>query len=401
MFDSTIFKASITALFCTLAISVKAQEWTRVTPIADRLIKDTSFELVDSGNGLKYVIPEDAAFKKHRYSEWHYANGVTLDGLLELAKVSGESRYRRHVETFCRTTLNNRKTFEKEYLSGNGYSQNYRMFRRDMFDNTTAPALPFLDLLIEGRLGRRAEKTVLEMADYAMHGQYRLQDGTFVRPEPEWTIWCDDAFMACSFLSRMYEWTGDETFIDECARQLLAYDRYLRDSGTGLMNHGWDDVRKVHVGRLWGRANGWFAWACSDVLERMSQDHPSREALLELHISHLKALAAVQRPSGMLCQILTDAESYEETSATAILCLTLVRAIRHEWIGREFEAAALAAWDGVCSKIDEGGVIHGICRSMDIGDTDAHYLTRPTADNDPRGLGAVFMAGVEISKFNR
>ena len=67
--------------------------------IADRLLADTSFELKEVSLGKdssyrKLVIPEDAAFRKHPFGEWHYANGATLTGLQYLADITGRDDYR-------------------------------------------------------------------------------------------------------------------------------------------------------------------------------------------------------------------------------------------------------------------------------------------------------------------
>jgi len=52
----------------------------------------------------------------------------------------------------------------------------------------------------------------------------------------------------------------------------------------------------------------------------------------------------------------------------------------------------------VAGKIDANGVVHGICRGTEIGFDEQFYLDRKTIDNDPRGLGAVITAGIEIAK---
>ncbi len=111
----------------------------------------------------------------------------------------GEERYAEHVRRFCDFTMEHLPLFAAQYERGFLRTQNYRMFRRGMLDDTTAPALPFLETAM--RYGATAEQCRLlaSMADYAMREQPRLVDGTFVRPEPRWTIWCDDLFMSAVF----------------------------------------------------------------------------------------------------------------------------------------------------------------------------------------------------------
>jgi hypothetical protein len=51
----------------------------------------------------------------------------------------------------------------------------------------------------------------------------------------------------------------------------------------------------------------------------------------------------------------------------------------------------------VAAKRDSNGVVHGICQGTEIGDDEDFYLHRKTINNDPRGLGAVIMAGTAIA----
>lgn len=346
----------------------------------------------------RYTILKGAAFQKHTYAEWHYANATTLLGLLNLADATREEKYASHVRRFCKNTLRNRKLFARQYYEmGSLRTQNYRMFRRAMLDDTSAPALPFVELALRDPTDTTGHQLLKSMADFVMQEQFRLPDGTFVRPEPRWTIWSDDLFMSSAFLVRYATLSHDQTYLEEAVRQVIAYDRYLRDPESGLMYHGWNDSLKRHVGAFWGRANGWFAWAVSEVLVRLPASHPQFETIRQIHRRHLEALAELQAPSGMWHQLLDDPASYEESSATAIFVLTMARAVNNDWIDHRFARNALAGWNGLTGKFAPRGVVHGICRSMSISDDPAAYATRATADNDPRGLGAIFTAAVEIS----
>lgn len=346
----------------------------------------------------RYTIPEKAAFQKHTYAEWHYANATTLLGLLNLADAAREEKYASHVRRFCMKTLKNRELFARQYYEmGSLRTQNYRMFRRAMLDDTSAPALPFVELALRDPGDTTGRQLLKSMADFVMLEQFRLPDGTFVRPEPRWTIWSDDLFMSSAFLVRYAALSHDQTYLEEAVRQVIAYDRNLRDPESGLMYHGWNDSLKRHVGAFWGRANGWFAWAVSEVLVRLPASHPQFETIRQIHRRHLEALAELQAPSGMWHQLLDDPVSYEESSATAIFALTMARAVNNGWIDRRFARNALAGWNGLTGKFAPRGVVHGICRSMSISDDPAAYAARETADNDPRGLGAVFTAAAEIS----
>ncbi len=97
-------------------------------------------------------------------------------------------------------------------------------------------------------------------------------------------------------------------------------------------------------------------------------------------------------------QVLDHPDSYEETSCTAMFVLGIARGVTNGWLDDTYRESALNGWKALTNKIDSNGVVHGICRGTGVGDNLQFYFNRPTIDNDPRGLGAVITAGIEISK---
>jgi rhamnogalacturonyl hydrolase YesR len=99
-------------------------------------------------------------------------------------------------------------------------------------------------------------------------------------------------------------------------------------------------------------------------------------------------------------QLLDKPDSYEETSCTAIFTLAIARAVRKGWLPKAFKTYAVKGWNAVAQHISKDGVVTGICRGTEIGDSEQFYRDRKTIDNDPRGLGAVMMAGIEMTNLN-
>ena len=76
--------------------------------------------------------------------------------------------------------------------------------------------------------------------------------------------------------------------------------------------------------------------------------------------------------------------------------LAIARGIREGWLPGSFRENAERGWKGISSRIREEGIISGICRGTPIGHTVQFYEDRDTFDNDPRGVGAVIQAGIEM-----
>ena len=347
----------------------------------------------------KLKVKEEAAFTKHPYTEWHYANGTTVFGLMALAKATSNRKYSDYAREFCRFAVDNLPLFSEQYYRQNSLrGQNYRMFRRAMLDDTSAPALPLIELLVSGDSSIASRELIEIMADYVMKKQTRLEDGTFARPEPKWTIWADDLFMSVPFLVRYGRLSGDGHYFDEAVRQITGFDKYLYDAQTGLYYHGWNDTKKEYAGLLWGRANGWMAWAMSEALLNIPEDHLQYQTILHIHRRQLENIVKYQGEDGMWHQLLNIPSSYSETSATAIFVMAIARAVREGWIDRKYADNALRGWEAIEQRIDSQGLVSGICQSTSILYSLEAYLNQKTLPNDPRGMGAVFMAAVEVVK---
>ena len=191
-------------------------------------------------NVKRDIIPEGASFTSHSYFEWHYANGQMALAILGLADMTQSAVIRGWVDRYCATTLTTLDEFRHQYdvlQERTGY--NYRIFRGAMLDDTSAPALPFVELLLRGMVPE-SRPLIDTMAQFVLHGQARLPDGTFCRPEPKpGTVWADDLFMSVPFLLRYGELTGDGRCLDDAAAQVEGIYARLFDPASGLASHAW------------------------------------------------------------------------------------------------------------------------------------------------------------------
>jgi rhamnogalacturonyl hydrolase YesR len=343
------------------------------------------------------TIPEQASFQKHPYAEWHYANGGTMLGILNLYKVSDDQKYFDFVSQFTEFVRENREYDRWQFenipvLRG----AQYRLFRMTMLDDSGGPALPFMEL--KKSYGAEEYDEILErVLKHVTEEQDRLPDGTLCRSEPETnTIWGDDLFMSTPFLCRMALATGNDKLFDDVARQIIQFNNYLMNPETGLYFHGYYADRNEAAPFQWGRANGWVTWAMSEALMLMPQEHEKYQDVLSIYKSHIAAIAGYQNENGLWHQILTEPSTYEETSCTAMYTLSMARGINYGWLDDSFRKNVLAGWRAVSDKIADDGTVSKICRGTGIGESVEFYNGRETFDHDPRGLGAVLTAGSEV-----
>lgn len=352
---------------------------------------------------LDLQIPDNATFRSHPYSEWNYANGVTMWSLLMLSDATGDLKYQKFVKQFCDLTLNDYQLFEHQYFGLNEYNgHNSRIFRMHMLDDASGPALPFIFLYEKGYLDK-AWFLIEKAAEYSSHGQFRLDDNTLCRPEPtQWTIWADDLFMYLPFILKYSDLTGNKSLKEDAVLQAKMFYKYLFDKEKDLYYHGWNSVTGKHIGANWSRANGWVAWAMSGLLQNIPENSQQYRELKKIHKEHLDGLLKYQDKSGLWHQVLDHPETYLETSGTALFIIALARGVKEGWLGEKYKLAAIKAWRGLQSQIDADGTVHGICQGTSIGENIKFYQERKTISHDPRGIGAVITAGIEMEAlFNK
>jgi unsaturated rhamnogalacturonyl hydrolase len=118
-----------------------------------------------------HEVPEQAAFKRHPYTEWHYSNGATMWSILKLAEASKVIMYEDFVRKFCEFTLADYAYFKHQYHEMNAFGgHNMRIFRMSMLDDSSAPALPFIFLFEMGKLDN-----AWPLIEKAAHQASRLQ----------------------------------------------------------------------------------------------------------------------------------------------------------------------------------------------------------------------------------
>ncbi|MBX3007141.1 MAG: glycoside hydrolase family 88 protein [Melioribacteraceae bacterium] len=346
------------------------------------------------------IIKDDAVYKRESYAEWMYPNGTVLFGIDLLANYLGDNSYSSYVEKVCDFTLANYDLFEYQYFKKNGIrSSNHRLFRMSMLDDASAPALPFIERLLNNK-DKKFKKIVDKVTEFVSLHQYRLTDGTFSRPEPRrMTVWADDLFMSVPYLVRAAQHYDENKYYDDAALQIINFNKYLFDKEKKLYKHAWFDFSKEKSVAYWGRANGWVIWGETEALLNLPKKHKKYKTVEKIFANHIEGIIKMQNRDGMWHQVLDRNDSFEETSCTAMFIIGIARGIKNSWISKSYEKNLLMAWNALKQRVSEDGIVKDITRGTGIGYDLEFYFNRERFDNDPRGLGAVITAAVEMQKY--
>jgi len=347
----------------------------------------------------KLSINSSAAFNKDSFADWNYPNGILMMAIMELSNATGEKYYHYFVKKYCDFIKDNLSIFKKQYFEDHDLRTSYyRIFRKSMLDDGGAPALPFAEISLYDKV-HNYDSLLYEMANYVLYDQSRLPDGTLCRPEPEkWTIWADDLFMSVPLLVRMGRITNQSKYFDEAEKQIINFNKYLFDTKKKLYKHGWYSSSNQKSKIFWGRANGWILWAESDALNYLPKNNKYYKDIERIFVNHINGILACQDSNCMWHQVLDYKNSFEETSCTAMFIIALSKGITSGILDKNLSKDVFRACSALQTKITPTGTVKDICSGTGIGDSENFYETRKRYDNDPRGLGAIITACVEIAK---
>jgi rhamnogalacturonyl hydrolase YesR len=240
------------------------------------------------------------------------------------------------------------------------------------------------------------KQVIARIADWVVHKQDRMSDGTLWRPHVMGgTVWPDDLYMGGVFLVRWGIYNHDQKFIDDAAEQII-HQAALEQDSDGLWFHGYFVSTKQHAPFKWGRGNGWVTVTLVETLSAMDEKDPLRSQLIAILKKQIDGLKKVQAPDGMWRQILDKQDLWEETSCTAMFAYGIARAVNRGWIEPDNMAVARKAFTGIAHHVTAEGAVLETCQGTSIGTNLVFYVERQRPPDDPHGRGPVMLAGTEI-----
>lgn len=341
------------------------------------------------------------------FGRWNYPLGVTLYGLLHTAMILGSQDmldYLRDHMQLCCDTLEYALWDKEQY--GGATSIHNLLTSIDSLDDCGS----FASALLEANkyLDIKGVKPVADyVGDYIFNHQARLEDGTFFRKEMmhhfhNMTMWADDLYMSVPFLTRYYEFTGDIKYADDAANQFFGFKEMLFMPDQGIMSHVYDFKYDSMTGVPWGRGNGWVVFSMTELLEKLPDDHPKKADLIEFLNTLCTSYLKLQDPDGMWHQVITDWESYPETSCTSMFIYAFSRGVRFGWLKNtaDYVKAVFKGWEAITkTSVDCNGNVYGVCRGSEFSFIPDYYKYELGWNlNDTHGTGIVMLGGIEVQR---
>lgn len=307
--------------------------------------------------------------------EWDWPQGVGLYGLTQLQEARGTREF---------------DDFLIEWVESN-----LKLGLPSANINTTAPFLTLFDLTEryhrpewEALCRERAEFLVNALPKTRLggfeHVTSKIGDRNDVNRNPE-QLWADTLFMAVLFLGKMGVRCENQAWIDEAVYQYLLHIQYLADNRTGLLYHGWTFLENNNFGGIfWNRGDSWFTMGAVAFLRAMEGyiGAADRRFILAAWQRQAAALLRLQDAGGLWHTVLTDPETYIETSGSGAIAAGMLAGIRFGYLDRDCLPAAQRAVEALMDYIGDDGTVGNVSAGTSMGMDEQHYkdiMIRPMA----------------------
>ena len=309
-----------------------------------------------------------------------YTQGVSISGRLRYGELTGEAEtYAQGVASLVEPYASGSKPWFGE--SDGGANHAGLVWCEEMFEITGEER--YRDLLVE------------------IANQYRGNDLGVPPPPCDPDYRTEDFFFSGALMGRAYALTGDAGYMDIQAEFLLNADIQQDD---GLFMH----CRSVPY--YWGRGNGFAALGYAETLTRLPESHPSRGTLIDMHTRHLDALRGLQRPSGMLSQLLDFPGTYQELTSVCMTGYAVARGLRMGWLDDSRSASSAQAYRGFVDSLwraaserigIDGSVVDGCTGTGAVNDRRFYIDRAAEYDQDDRTGNLALWFAVEMERLRR
>ncbi len=272
----------------------------------------------------------------------HWTNAALYVGMEKWARVSGDERVER-------------------WLRRIGDDHEWKLHERMYHADDHAVGQMYL-AMYERHGDEKMLKPTRERFDYILHhpAQTSLEWNTPFHRD-RWN-WCDALFMAPPVLAKLYQFTGDQSYLDFLMQEFQATTDFLFDPEEKLyFRDGGYINRRAHGKKIfWSRGNGWVFAGLVNVMNALGPDSEPYQYFRELFEQMAASLIKLQTPEGHWAMSLLAQEEYPtpETSGTGFFTYGLAWGINEGILdSAAYVGATLKGWQSLVSHVNEEGML--------------------------------------------
>jgi unsaturated rhamnogalacturonyl hydrolase len=193
----------------------------------------------------------------------------------------------------------------------------------------------------------------------------------------------------------MSQVSRSDIYADEAISQVIKHAAHLQNPTSGLYYHAWDEGGNNPAGQVhWGRGNGWALLADVAVLSAIVPTHPQHSAVVDIMQKQAAGLKPLQDAGGLWHTVLTQPDSYLETSASVLIGYALKRGVQEGGLDEDaYAGVAQAATLGVWRQVLADGTVTNVSAPTWPMLTDEEYDARPHDSLQLYGQGVALLLG--------
>lgn len=342
---------------------------------------------------------------KNYKERWNYEDGCILKGCLDLYNITHDDEY---INFILRYMIN--------FIESDGNIKNYDLDEYNIDNINSGKVLFFIYEITKDEKYKKA----IELLYSQLKTHPRTKTGNFWHKKmyPN-QIWLDGLYMAMPFYVKYEKHFNNGSNFQDIVNQFLNVRRYLFDEEKKLYYHGydetrqekWSDTEKGTSKNFWLRAMGWFLMALIDVLEE-TIEYEIFNKIKDIFREAVNGVLIYQDDTGMWYQVIdkkTLNGNYLETSGSLMVAYAILKGVRLGILPYNYKLFGEKAFKGTINqklmKIDGKYELEGICEVAGLGGNPyrdgsfSYYISEKIVKNDPKGVGALFMAYSEVMRF--
>lgn len=335
---------------------------------------------------------------------WNYSAGLELYAMLKVSQKYGIDSIFNYVYSYPDSLIDDKGIiagYKKEEYNIDNVNAGKLLF--DLFDITN-------------------DKRFLTAADSLRNQMYthpRTSEGGFWHKKTyPHQMWLDGLFMASPFIAQ-WAYRNAENVGWDMMRQFTIVGKHTYDPKTRLYRHAWDEAKEQfwcdsitgQSQHAWGRANGWYMMAITDILEFIPDTASGRDDVLKIYNDLAETLLSYRdSATGMWYQVLDSPQregNYLESTCSAMFIYSYLKGARMGYLPQKFAKIGKESYtqfvnrfishnpDGTISLTDCCAVA-GLGGKNKRDGSYQYYLSEPIRDNDPKGIGPFLLASLEV-----
>jgi polygalacturonase/rhamnogalacturonyl hydrolase YesR len=346
--------------------------------------------------------------------KWSYVMGIELEAMYDTYKAYGD-----------KAILSYLAEYPEKMIDRKGNITGYNIKDYNLDNIRTGRFIYRINQELPREGNAKAIKTLFKQ----LQNQPRTNQGVWFHKQIYHDqVWLDGIYMGQPF----YTMSAPELLknqkkvnkvYDDAVDQILSTAEKTFDAKTGLWRHAWDESHSLfwadkttgQSAHTWGRAQGWFIMAITEVLDVLPENYARRGELVDLLQKVAKATVKYQDKKTGLWYDVMDVPNrkgnYFEATCSSMFAYALLKGARLGNLDESMKQAGIKAYNGIIKnfiKVNADSTI-SLTKCVSVSGLGPesnprrdgsfeYYISEPIRDNDAKGVGPFIWASLEMEK---